>query len=180
MEDFIVVTAENLEAVMDAAKSDQAREFEPGCETWIVRDADGETGRMSRWPNGGRGAIQWGAGSQWGDWDEDGNLVIDSDADGEREVIDETGKIVRASTLQMTVKLGRIREFLLMGEPVATDNATVFELDNGLKVTGEGFTIIAGDKDVSFDGDVNAFIEWLADIRAHTFSDAEVSYLCVL
>ncbi|KAK0366151.1 hypothetical protein LTR94_003773 [Friedmanniomyces endolithicus] len=173
MEDFIVVTAENLEAVMQAAGSDQAKEFVPGCETWVIRDADGETGRMSRWPDGERGAIHWGADSRWGDWDGHGNLVIDDDG----EVIDKTGTIVRASRLQMIAKMVRVRDFLLMGRPMAAGNVAMFDLKNGLKVKSHDFELDVRNKDIWFEGDVDAFAKWLAANGAHSLADEEIAFL---
>lgn len=64
----ITVTEENLVAVRGAISSDQAAELEPGCEAWPIYYGSGrQIGHMTRWPSG-RGAVSFGADSEWGDW----------------------------------------------------------------------------------------------------------------
>lgn len=84
----IGVTAADQEAVENAYQMaleadglpvDQAREWEPDCQTWPIYYAGGQRGQMTVWPNG-RGAVSWGGDSAWGEWD-GATLVLDS---GER------------------------------------------------------------------------------------------------
>jgi len=88
-----IVTKENIEQVKYGMPLDQEEELRPGCITWVVVDDRGILGRMTVWPDTGRGAIWWGGNSVWGDWDEDKRvLVLDEDApDGGRIFIHEDG-----------------------------------------------------------------------------------------
>lgn len=84
----IIVTADNLDDAREACIAlDQRRELEPGCETWDITYAGGQSGQMTRWPNG-RGAICRGGNSDWGDWAGD-TLILDS---GER--VNESGATI--------------------------------------------------------------------------------------
>lgn len=65
---------------------DQLAEWRPGCQTWRFPLVGGQWGEMTVWPDEGRGAVVFGAASQWGDWDPasriltlDGGERIDAD-----------------------------------------------------------------------------------------------------
>lgn len=78
------VTDRNIEAVREQLPYDQANELEVGCVTWAFEyqasTMYGVLGRMTIWPSG-RGAIEFGADSFWGKWDdEDEELTTDDGA----------------------------------------------------------------------------------------------------
>ncbi len=69
--DHIIVTTDNLDEARDAcAALDQRAELKAGCETWGITYEGGQRGQMTVWPEEGRGAVMWGADSEWGDWDD--------------------------------------------------------------------------------------------------------------
>ena len=74
------VTAANLDEAREACSAvDQRDELVPGAETWgIAYEPGGQRGQMTRLPNG-RGAIELGGSSEWGDW-VGGLLVLDCGA----------------------------------------------------------------------------------------------------
>lgn len=88
---LITVTADNLTEAREAcAAIDQSSELKPGCETWGITYAGGQRGQMTVWPAEGRGAVMWGADSQWGDWDgTTRTLRLDSG-----ETINDDGEVV--------------------------------------------------------------------------------------
>lgn len=87
-----LVTAENIgEAKETLNAADQSKELEIGCEIWLIQHSGSIKGYFTAWPNG-RGAVEFGGDSVWGDlvgeklytedFNEDGNRII-YDADGE-------------------------------------------------------------------------------------------------
>lgn len=75
------VTEENIESLREQLPGDQARELQVGCITWkfdyVASNIEGIIGVMTIWPCG-RGAIEFGGGSLWGEWDyQDEELTID-------------------------------------------------------------------------------------------------------
>jgi len=87
----ITVTAENLdEAREECSALDQRAELRPGCETWGIIYEGGQRGQMTVWTGEGRAAVEWGADSQWGDWDATTRtLRLDSG-----ETVTETGGVL--------------------------------------------------------------------------------------
>ncbi len=81
----MTVTTENIETVRATmAANDQRDELVPGCETWAIQypQPGGDRGQMTRWPNG-RGAVAFGAQSDWGDWHGDILTLDTRDNDGD-------------------------------------------------------------------------------------------------
>lgn len=78
----ITVTEENIESLREQLPGDQGRELQVGCITWqfdyVASNIDGIIGVMTVWPCG-RGAIEFGADSFWGEWDyQDEELTTDA------------------------------------------------------------------------------------------------------
>jgi hypothetical protein len=70
-------TTDNIEQVRETvAALDQRAELVAGCETWAIYYDGGQRRQMTVWPDA-RGAVCWGADSQWGDW-RGGHLHLDS------------------------------------------------------------------------------------------------------
>ena len=64
----IEITTEMMSNLRDHCSAiDQRKALRPGDETWGIM-VDGQRGQMSRYANG-RGAIETGGDSAWGDWD---------------------------------------------------------------------------------------------------------------
>lgn len=76
----ITVSEFNIEAIREQIPSDQAAELEIGCVTWAFEYNASNfevLGRMTIWPTG-RGAIEFGSDSFWGEWDyQDEELTTD-------------------------------------------------------------------------------------------------------
>lgn len=90
---FLVVTADNIDAARAACCApDQRAQLRIGCETWPI-GYYGPRGQMTIWPNQGRGAVAWGADSQWGDWNAS-TRTLRLHASG--ETINEDGQKVRS------------------------------------------------------------------------------------
>lgn len=84
-----IVTTDNIDAVRPHVTAiDQRDELKPGCETWAITG-----GWMTVWPMEGRGAVMWGADSQWGEWDPNVRTLHLDDSD---HVVDEAGEHVPA------------------------------------------------------------------------------------
>jgi hypothetical protein len=89
----IVVTSQNIDDVRDSVVAlDQRAEIVPGCETWPILYGrfGGQRGQMTVWPAEGRGAVCWGADSQWGDWDAKRRLLNLDDGG----VVDDNGEVI--------------------------------------------------------------------------------------
>lgn len=88
---YITVTTDNLTAARAACVAiDQRSELKVGCATWSIAYEGGQRGQMTVWPEEGRGAVMWGASSQWGDWDATTRtLRLDSG-----EIVNEDGDVV--------------------------------------------------------------------------------------
>ena len=72
----IIVTSKNLEdAKNEINASDQKEEIEAGCECWNIAYSGGCRGWMTIWPSKGRGAVEFGGDSVWGDWDSTRQLL---------------------------------------------------------------------------------------------------------
>ena len=68
-EERLIVSSENLEDAKDELNaSDQKKELEAGCECWNIAYSGGCNGWMTIWPRRGRGAVEFGGDSVWGDW----------------------------------------------------------------------------------------------------------------
>lgn len=88
--DCITVTAENLESVKDEMSCvDQSTELAIGCLTWGIYYAGQNRGQMTVWPDG-RGAVEFGGPSLWGDWDSKTETLTTDDG----EVYDSGGSLV--------------------------------------------------------------------------------------
>ena len=91
------ITADNIDAIREQIAGDQARELEVGCKTWNIAYRGSCSGNFTVWPNG-RGAVEFGGDSVWGDWcdkyqilytdesDSDG-LPVNFDVDGRRTTL---------------------------------------------------------------------------------------------
>jgi hypothetical protein len=67
----IIKTQDDIENLRGQIATDQYEELIIGAETWgILYDPGQQRGQMLRLPNG-RGAVEFGADSEWGDWDND-------------------------------------------------------------------------------------------------------------
>ncbi len=87
-----IVTADNIDMVKTTmAACDQEGQLIPGCETWgIIYQPGNQRGQMTRWPNG-RGAVDFGGDSAWGDWKGE-LLLLDERDENEQDVYyDEDG-----------------------------------------------------------------------------------------
>ena len=75
-EERMIVTPENLEDAKNELNArDQNNELEVGCEFWTIAYSGGCTGWMTIWPLSGRGAVEFGGDSVWGDWDSTKQLL---------------------------------------------------------------------------------------------------------
>ena len=76
----IIVTAGNIEDAREELNaSDQRRELGIGCEFWNIVYSGGCKGFFTIWPAAGRGAIEFGGDSVWGDWDAGTELLTTED-----------------------------------------------------------------------------------------------------
>ena len=74
------ITADNINAMRDTLPGDQAKEIEIGCRTWPITYGGSCRGQMTVWPTG-RGAVEFGGDSIWGDWAEGEQRLYTEDYD---------------------------------------------------------------------------------------------------
>jgi hypothetical protein len=86
----IFVTEENIGGMEAWMPPDQMAELVPECITWGFLYGEGQRGQMTIWPNG-RGAVEWGGDSHWGQWDDDRMVLILDDGVG---IVDKDGRMI--------------------------------------------------------------------------------------
>lgn len=82
MSDFLdrtEITAENIDLAKEKLPLDQRGEMKIGCFTWAFVSDDGQSGRITVWPESGRAALCTNGDSFWGDWYEDEGLLWTDD-----------------------------------------------------------------------------------------------------
>jgi hypothetical protein len=106
--DEITITSENLEDIREQVSTcDQARALIVGCRTWgIFYEPGRQRGQMTVWPNG-RGAIDFGGDSIWGDWDETHQLLVTDDVCRSRRTASECLRIEKPLAPRASTRAAR-------------------------------------------------------------------------
>ena len=98
MLDLTINTQDDLEDARKQVVPDLRDELILGTRVWGILYGSGQSGQMSRFPSG-RGSIAMGGDSAWGEWIEDGTLLLDDTDDGHSIRYAENGECVTGNDI---------------------------------------------------------------------------------